>query len=395
MAINPFQQFNSPSMSLLNVGGFQDPLQPKPIGQDIVNVPQLQNQVGQLQARKNQQLGSMLLALGDIFRGQDPSTGVMQRQMFLQEQEEERKARLEKQKLQQAYDSALASANPEQKKLIELLGPDGYKEYATQVALKNAGLSDPKKTADILNYEFFMGLTPEKQEIFKMLEFGSPDVAFALAEMKRKGASPAGLDLSPLELARDQKLAAELVEFERGGFAQVESNLDKLDKVIGQLESTQNLTGPVIGNVPTVLKAFTNPQAVGVEDDIRSIIFQSLRETLGAQFTEREGDRLVAASFNPLLSEEINAERLKRLRKETARSAQAKLDMIKYFDKKKTLRGYTGEVFDSSNILGNIIQPQDYAELTESEIEQIYLNPETTPQELEAIEQLLKEREGK
>ena len=52
-------------------------------------------------------------------------------------------------------------------------------------------------------------------------------------------------------------------------------------------------------------------------------------------------------------------------------------------------------VFDSSNILGNIIQPQDYAELTESEIEQIYLNPETTPQELEAIEQLLKERAGK
>jgi hypothetical protein len=89
MAINPFQQFNSPSMSLLNVGGFQDPLQPKPIGQDIVNVPQLQNQVGQLQARKNQQLGSMLLALGDIFRGQDPATGVMQRQMFLQEQADE------------------------------------------------------------------------------------------------------------------------------------------------------------------------------------------------------------------------------------------------------------------------------------------------------------------
>jgi len=100
MAINPFQQFNSPSMSLLNVGGFQDPLQPKPIGQDIVNVPQLQNQVGQLQARKNQQLGSMLLALGDIFRGQDPATGVIQRQQLFQEQEEERQARLEKQRVQ-------------------------------------------------------------------------------------------------------------------------------------------------------------------------------------------------------------------------------------------------------------------------------------------------------
>lgn len=395
MAINPFQQFNSPSMSLLNVGGFQDPLQPKPIGQDIVNVPQLQNQVGQLQARKNQQLGSMLLALGDIFRGQDPSTGVMQRQMFLQEQEEERKARLEKQKLQQAYDSALASANPEQKKLIKLLGPDGYKEYATQVALKNAGLSDPKKTADIQNYEYYKNLPPEEQETFKMLEGKSPELAFAIAEAQRIARSTAGLDLSPFERARDEELAKELAKFEFGGFAQVESNLDKLDKVIGQLESTQNLTGPVIGNVPTVLKAFTNPKAVGVEDDIRSIIFQSLRETLGAQFTEREGDRLVAASFNPLLSEEINAVRLKRLRKETARSAQARLDMLNYFKENNTLKDYTGKVFDSSNILGNIIQPQDYAELTLSELEQIFTNPETTPQELEAIRQLLKEREGK
>ena len=144
-----------------------------------------------------------------------------------------------------------------------------------------------------------------------------------------------------------------------------------------------------------MLKAFTNPESVGVEDDIRSIIFQSLRETLGAQFTEREGDRLVAASFNPLLSEEINAVRLKRLRTETARSAQAKLDMIDYFDKNRTLKDYKGKIFDSSNILGNIIQPQDYAELTLSELEQIFTNPETTPQEIEAIRQLLKEREGK
>jgi len=69
--------------------------------------------------------------------------------------------------------------------------------------------------------------------------------------------------------------------------------------------------------------------------------------------------------------------------------------MIDYFDKNRTLKDYKGKIFDSSNILGNIIQPQDYAELTLSELEQIFTNPETTPQELEAIRQLLKEREGK
>lgn len=132
MAINPF------SMSLLNVGGFQDPLQPKPIGQNIVNVPQLQNQVGQLQAQKNQQLGSMLLALGDVFRGQDPASGVMQRQQFLQQQADEER----------------------RKKVLANLEKDP--RYAEQVKLIKAGM-DPRlairqekdeRTSDIKEYEY-------------------------------------------------------------------------------------------------------------------------------------------------------------------------------------------------------------------------------------------------
>ena len=329
-----------------------------------------------------------LIGLGSALRGQDPAQAVFQARGVM----EQRRLREEQ---EQAYQSALQSANPDQQKLMKLLGPSGYSEYQKQIALKQLGLGDSKQTAAIANFEYFQSLKPEEQETFKMLEGASPELAGAIAAAQRIGKSAAGLDLSELEKERDKKLAGELVEFERGGFAQVESNLDKLDKVIAQLESSQNLTGPVIGNVPTVLKAFTNPESVGVEDDIRSIVFQSLRETLGAQFTEREGDRLVAASFNPLLSEEINAERLKRLRRETARSAQAKLDMIDYFDKNKTLAGYKGEVFDSSNILGNIILPEDYADLTEQDLERIYVDPNTTDQELRAIEKLIQERQGK
>ena len=357
----------------LDVGGLQ-------VGQDFTE--QERN------LARNKGLQQFLYALGAGVKGEDPvAAGLQVRRM---QEEEELKRQQE-----EVYQSAFESANPDQQKLMKLLGPSGYSEYQKQIALKQLGLSDSKETAAIANFEYFQSLEPEEQETFKMLEGASPELAGAIAAAQRIGKSAAGLDLSELEKERDKKLAGELVEFERGGFAQVESNLDKLDKVIAQLESSQNLTGPVIGNVPTVLKAFTNPESVGVEDDIRSIVFQSLRETLGAQFTEREGDRLVAASFNPLLSEEINAERLKRLRRETARSAQAKLDMIDYFDENKTLAGYKGEVFDSSNILGNIILPEDYADLSEQDLEQIYLDPNTTDQELRAIEKLIQERQGK
>ena len=180
MAINPFQQFNSPSMSLLNVGGFQDPLQPKPIGQDIVNVPQLQNQVGQLQARKNQQLGSMLLALGDIFRGQDPATGVMQRQMFFQQQtaKEEEKQRQERIK-------QFVQQNPKYAQMYELFGEKGVQSsYISQLEaqqeesqrqslisnLQKSGVS--KEDASLIA----LGLSPDDIDALKQEETTSQKI---------------------------------------------------------------------------------------------------------------------------------------------------------------------------------------------------------------------------
>ena len=327
---------------------------------------------------KNERLRLMAFALGGALRG-DPQFAAQT--LALQE----------KKKAENLYNRAYQTASPEQKKLLEALTPEGYQKYNQALLLKQSGL-DSNETADIRNFKFFESLTPEQQETFKMLEDKSPELAFALAEAKRVASSQAGLDLSPLEIERDKKIASELVEFESGGYATVQSNLDKLDKNIALLRSGQDLTGPVTGNVPVVVRAFTNPESVGLEDDIRSIIFQSLRQTLGAQFTEREGNKLIEATFNNLLSEEINAERLERLRKETAASAQAKLDMITYFDENKTLKGYKGKVFDSSNLLDNLIQPEDYADLTDDQLESIFTNPNTTDQELDAIRELLKDR---
>src|SRR6056300_1120154 len=263
---------------------------------------------GQLQG-----LGALGRDLSRISAERQAAAGDPRRLQFLLAQEEQQRLRQEEEELkaQQAevYQSALQSANPDQQKLMKLLGPSGYSEYQKQIALKQLGLGDSKETAAIANFEYFQSLEPEEQATFKMLEGKSPELAFAIAE--GKSGSAGCLDLTDLEKERDTEFAAEIISFEQCGFAQVESNIDKLDNVIAQLESGQELTGPVTGNIPTVLRAFINPKSVGVEDDIRSIVFQSLRETLGAQFTEREGDRLVAASFNPLLSEEINAERLK------------------------------------------------------------------------------------
>ena len=90
---NPFAKFNTSPMSLLNVGGFQNPLQPQPIQQNFVNPQAVQQDVQNLEAQdklKKRQRGALLLgALSDVLRGQDPTAGVLQKRQFFQQQADE------------------------------------------------------------------------------------------------------------------------------------------------------------------------------------------------------------------------------------------------------------------------------------------------------------------
>ena len=169
---------------------------------------------------------------------------------------------------------------------------------------------------------------------------------------------------------------------------QLISNLDKLDQSIAALKESDNLTGPIIGSTPKVILAFTNPEAVGLEDDIRSIVYQSLRATLGPQFTENEGNRLVASTFNQLLGEEVNMKRLDRLRAETYNMMKAKEDKIAYLKKEGTLRGYEGEQSIDS-LLKAIIKPEDYAGLSDEELMTIFTDPNTSEEELNEMRKLI------
>ena len=164
-----------------------------------------------------------------------------------------------------------------------------------------------------------------------------------------------------------------------GGFAQVKENIDKLDDVITTLKENDNITGSVVGNIPAAFRVFINPESVAVQDDINSIVFQSLRATLGAQFTENEGRKLIEASFNVKLSEEVNIKRLERLKEKLLNMAQSKQSAADYFYANNgSMEGYTGQTtfgFDKANatteeknnasqsVLNDIYDVSDYESL--------------------------------
>jgi len=135
--------------------------------------------------------------------------------------------------------------------------------------------------------------------------------------------------------------------FASGGYAQVKENILKIDDAINVLQDEKNsffgVTG-IIGYVPDSLQPLIKPEAVDLADNIRSIVFQSLRETLGAQFTEREGQRLVEASFNQKLDEATNIRRLKKMRDKLLAIAESKQNAYDYFQTNKgDMTGYKGD----------------------------------------------------
>jgi hypothetical protein len=100
------------------------------------------------------------------------------------------------------------------------------------------------------------------------------------------------------------------------------NNLAIYEDALNQLESGAVVIGDtkekILGLLAGIgmddpIRAFINPNSQDVYDNIRSVVMLGLRETLGAQFTEREGNRLVRASYNPNLTAEQNAKRLRRM----------------------------------------------------------------------------------
>jgi hypothetical protein len=109
--------------------------------------------------------------------------------------------------------------------------------------------------------------------------------------------------LSPLQLRMDNAYADLLVDWNIGGQGDTVKQLDQLGQVLNVLESGEDVTGFVQGSMPDWMLAGLNPQAMNTKELVQEVVQRSLRETLGAQFTEREGEMLLARAYNPRLDE--------------------------------------------------------------------------------------------
>lgn len=164
-------------------------------------------------------------------------------------------------------------------------------------------------------------------------------------------AAPAAPKPTVAQLAVDRNFAKDYASYQAGGgFADVQTQISSLEEVLDKLKSGKgNLTGPVISVLPEAIRSRAYPGSVSAQQAVEQSIQRALRQTLGAQFTEREGTAFMQRGYDPRLPERENVKKLEAMLNRLKTMAQAKQDAISYYEANGSLTGYKGKVYTLKN----------------------------------------------
>lgn len=217
-----------------------------------------------------------------------------------------------------------------------VMDPDQFKTFYEVAMPKSpeAASAEGKVLQDYQNGFFGEPGTPEAlaaaQDAIKNLQ--KPSQVFNL-----------GGELSPGFKKRDELFAQIALDWETGGGSDALKQLVQLEDVIGRIDSGEDVSGGVSGFAPDLVRALVNPNAQDAKDTVEEVVQRNLRVILGAQFTAKEGEQLIARAFNAKLTPEINRKRLQRLFTQMRLAAEQRQEMTNYFNQNGTLQGYQGK----------------------------------------------------
>jgi len=129
---------------------------------------------------------------------------------------------------------------------------------------------------------------------------------------------------------------------------QLVNNVNKIDNALTYLtdpKTKDSISGPIRGLAPDAVRSFTNPEAIVVKESIQSAIQETLRPTLGAQFTEKEGERIMNLAYNDRLPPEENARRAKQLKQMVENKVRFSDALYQYIEDNGSDKGFPYEQY--------------------------------------------------
>ncbi len=136
--------------------------------------------------------------------------------------------------------------------------------------------------------------------------------------------------------ALDKDYAKDFNDWTSTGRSTLEKNLQALRDASAALDADPSLTGGMTG---VLGDRFTADRVLGQRQKVGSAVQNSLKATLGTQFTEKEGERILKNAYNEAADAKTNKTSIDALIKQLEAQAAANDSKANYFQQKGTLTG--------------------------------------------------------
>ena len=206
----------------------------------------------------------------------------------------------------------LAENNPElHKQLMQL--PEEVRDLYMGEAFK-AMFAEPKDSYSILS--------GEQKEKLGLPADGSFKINTATGEVSGIGNGGTTINNNMGGGAKpfETKLGEQAAEWYGGRRVTSLENRSEANRVIGDLQNAMKSGQPITGSwasyLPETLRNAVDAEGLDLQQSVERIVQQSLKETLGAQFAQKEAEQLFARTWNPKAPPEVNLRRAQRLLRE-------------------------------------------------------------------------------
>lgn len=198
----------------------------------------------------------------------------------------------------------LAGNNPDMYRILQKIPADQRGDYMKLAMQSQFASKDP--SAFVEKVQMIMAANPGMSPADAIKQAQSPSSVVNVNNAPSKGFGKFG-----------ETIATSVADWASGGRNRSAANLEEANRVVDQLstavQSGEDVTGTWKSFLPDSIRAAVDEEALDLQQSVERIVQQSLKETLGAQFAQKEAEQLFARAWNPKLSDEVNLRRVKRL----------------------------------------------------------------------------------
>jgi hypothetical protein len=199
-------------------------------------------------------------------------------------------------------------------------------KIAQEAAVKMGYKGDASK----LTAQQFKTFSPAMEKIYKV----ESDAANRRALLQNKQANVSNVGRKKV----DEDYAKDYNDWTSAGKSSLDKNLQSLIEARDALAEDPSLTGGLTGVFGDRLTA---DRVLKQRQKVQSAVQNSLKATLGAQFTEKEGERIMKNAYNEAASPEANMESLNALIQQLQTQGANNNAKSKYFEQNGTLTGFS------------------------------------------------------